>query len=187
MPASQRNFDLAQAKADAFILRSKDLADYVGPIDMETMLETYEGYFERFADKAGDDFESYINQGEDLITIPLTAHPTFFKSKEEIGLLSKLFTARAEGKTDQVSELEAQVKDIQTRHPYQDPTTDEEGELLYDAAKNTINPGQLMQLAMLNVAKKRYPKQWQQGHYSPFNRAIWHKYDRDGRVIPANV
>jgi len=45
----------------------------------------------------------------------------------------------------------------------------------------------MMQRAMMNVAKKHYTDQWKKGHYSPFNRSIWQKFDRDGRVIPVNV
>lgn len=189
MPVNAKDFSLVDAKEHTLTHRSIDAANYIGPIDMDTMMASYEEAFERFVFKNGEkvSFEDFIAHGENLDTIVMTAHPTFFKSKEEAGLLSELFTARAEGKTDQVEKLEAQVKDIQTKHPYQDPTTDEEGERLYDALKNTIAPGQMMQRAMLNVAKKHYQDDWENGHYSPFNRAIWQKFDLDGRDIPVNV
>jgi len=188
-PIDPKEFDLATAKAEAFIHRSIDAAKYIGPIKMDNIQKTFEDAFERLAFENGKklSFEDFIATCENLDTIVATAHPTFFKSKEEAGHLAKLFTARAEGKVERVKELEAQVRDIQTRHPYQDPTTDEEGERLYDALGNTISPGQMMQRAMINVAKKQYPDQWQKGHYSPFNRTIWQKFDRDGRVIPVNV
>lgn len=180
-------------KEQAFIHRAHDLADYVGPIDMDEIQRSAEAAFERFVFKDGNtdgekvSFEEYIAQGDGLDTIAVTAHPTFFKSKEESGLLAQLFTAYATNREEAAQELEAQISTIQTRHPYQDPQTNEEGEQLHEALERTIAAGRMMQIAQMKVAQKHFPDQWKEGRYSPFNRAIWHKFDRDGRDIPVNV
>lgn len=188
MQAPDKAF-LVNAKASAFIQRSIDAQHYVGHIDVEEIPNLYEKSFERFITQNGDkvDFEKFITQAENLVTLVMTAHPTFFKSKEEANLLSKLFTARAMHDLEKVKELEAQVKNVQAQHPYTDPTTDEEGERIYDALKNTISAGHLMQRAMMNIAKKHYPDEYKNGRYSPFSRTIWQKFDRDGRIIPVNI
>ena len=180
---------IAKIKEQAFLHRARDGADYLGDIDMEAIAAEFEEAFERFAYEKGElvDFDRYIARGEDIDTIVMTAHPTFLKSVEEAGLLSKLQRAYASHDTEHAPELEAQIRDIQTRHPYQDPTTDQEGQMLYAALRNTVTGQRMMQHAQMNVAKKLYPDQWKQGHYSPFARASWQKKDRDGRDIPVNV
>lgn len=182
---------VAEYAQKSAVIRSEDLADYIGEIDMKAIQGSYKNSFERFV--FGDQnkkvpFSEFIAQCEDLITIVMTAHPTFFKSPEAAGALSKLFTARAMGESaDTLRELEEKLGVALKDHPYKDPTTDQEGERLYAALDNTIAPARAVQLAMMEVAKEHYPRQWKEGHYSPFNRAIWQKFDRDGRDIPVNV
>lgn len=180
---------VADYKEKAFNFRSIDQANYIGPIDMNAIEKQFEEAFEKFAHDSDDlvDFDRFIARGEDLITIVMTAHPTFLKSMEEAGLLSKVFTAIASGDKDKITELKTHIRQTQADHPYKDPTTNEEGERLNAALKNTVNPGRIMQRAQIKVAKKLYPNDWKKGHYSPFNRATWQKHDRDGREIPVTV
>lgn len=189
MNTAKTQFYLPEAKESAFLLRAQDEANYIGPIDLDEIQKSYEASFERFAVKNGKvvDFEEFIAKCDNLITDIMTAHPTFFKSGQESGLLAELFTAYAMENFEEAAKLEKQIQPTQAQHPYKDPTTDEEGELLYTSLRHTIEPEQMMQRAMIKVAQRNYPDQWKNGHYSPFNRAIWQKFDRDGRKIPVNV
>ena len=85
MPVNAKDFSLVDAKEHTLTHRSIDAANYIGPIDMDTMMASYEEAFERFVFKNGEkvSFEDFIAHGENLDTIVMTAHPTFFKSKEE--------------------------------------------------------------------------------------------------------
>ena len=189
MSTTQTQFSLTDAKESAFVLRAQDEARYIGPIDMDEIQKSYEAAFERLAVKDGKpvEFEEFMAQCDNLITLIMTAHPTFFKSGQESGLLAELFTAYAMNDLEKVEELKNRIQPTQAAYPYKDPTTDEEGGRLYTSLRHTIRPEQVMQRAMIKVAQRNYPEQWKQGHYSPFNRAIWQKFDRDGRKIPVNV
>lgn len=184
-----RSGEIARIKKESFIIGAEDQARYVGKIDMDAIQKSFEDSFRKLAHNQGEvvDFERYDERCQDLITIVTTAHPTFLASLQEAGLLADLFTAIAKDDQEKVQELKAQVPEVQKEHPYKDPTTDEEGERLNQALKNTLNPARMMQRAQIKVAQELYPDQWKQGTYSPFNRNTWQKKDRDGRDIPENV
>ena len=170
---------------EAFIHRAEDAAHYIGAIDLNKIQTSMENSFERFAIKQVDKFKAFNESCNNLITTVLTAHPTFFYSKEAAALQAKLVEAYASGQDAQ--DLEAQIEATLKAHPYKDPTTDQEGDLLYEAFKNTLSASEMMQRAQIKIAQKYFPDQWKTGVYSAHGRASWQKADRDGRVIPMHV